>query len=63
MNKPAVMFFIKIAALFAWSPVRDSGVWMYEQNEITGKRRATRYNYNVWQPLDANWLKGKGHDR
>lgn len=47
---------------FAWREVRDSGVWLYEENEITGARRALRVS-RCYQPQDFDWLDGGGFDR
>lgn len=41
---------------FAWKQVRDSGVYVYEENTITGQRRALPYSL-AYQPLDREWLR------
>jgi len=50
-----------IRSLFAWCPVRDSGVWLYLENSVTGQRAARRIS-KTHQPLDFDWLDaGRGH--
>jgi hypothetical protein len=44
-----------LKSLFAWRHAFDAGVFTYEQNEITGKRRAFRCS-NGYSPLDMQWL-------
>ena len=43
---------------FAWRQVRDSGVYIYEENEITGQRRVIPYSL-AYQPLDRVWLANR----
>ncbi len=51
-----------IRSLFAWRTVRVAGVYAYEQNAITGARRAVRINSGGHSPVDLDWLDaGKGH--
>lgn len=45
-----------LRTIFGWRLVRDSGAWVYEENVITGERRATRIAGSGWQPIDAAWL-------
>lgn len=45
-------------SLLAWRVVDDTGVWIYEQNSITGNRRIVRRSYSVHQPVNRAWLKG-----
>lgn len=49
-----------LRSLFAWKMVRDSGVWLYYENAITGERTATRYSA-CFQPLDLEWLDRKSY--
>jgi hypothetical protein len=46
----------RIRSWFAWKDIRDSGVWLYQENTITGSRRAIRLS-RTWQPLDVEWLE------
>lgn len=48
----------RIRAAFAWKQVRDSGVYVYEENTITGERRAIPYSL-AYQPLDREWLANR----
>lgn len=43
-------------SLFAWRVVNASGVWQYEINRITGKRRAYRRFSGGYTPLNWEWL-------
>jgi len=43
-------------ALFGWRSVGQTGVWDYQQNAATGKRRAVRINRGGHQPQDHIWL-------
>lgn len=47
-----------IKVQFAWEIVRDSGVYVYEENAITGERRAIPYSL-AYQPLDREWLRNR----
>jgi len=42
-------------SLFAWREVRNSGVWSYFENDVTGRRKAQRIS-GSYQPLDFDWL-------
>lgn len=42
-------------APFAWRDVRDQGVWLYQQNAVTGARRAVRIS-RCGQPIDFAWI-------
>lgn len=48
-------------SLLAWRTVRDSGVWLYKENTVTGRRKAFRYA----DALSAARLRlaGSGHWR
>lgn len=46
-----------VRSLFAWRVVRDTGVWVYQENAVTGRRRVLRFG-DGWQPVDAAWLGG-----
>ena len=51
-----------IRSLFAWRLVKVSGVYGYEQNTVTGARRAVRVNSGGYSPVDLDWLDaGNGH--
>lgn len=43
-------------SLFAWRPVRNTGVWLYEQNSVTGRRRAIDAG-GCYQPLDRSFMR------
>lgn len=43
-------------SLFAWRPIRNTGVWLYEQNNVTGQRRAIDAG-GCWQPLDWDFMR------
>ena len=45
-----------LKSLFAWRPVRNTGVWLYEENEITGQRCATEIG-SCWQPLNHSFMR------
>lgn len=45
-----------IATPFSWEDVRDSGVWLYQENKITGARRALPLCEGGYQPQDLEWL-------
>jgi len=49
-----------IRAWFAWRHVFAAGCWLYEVNEITGKRRARSLS-GGYSPLAWEWLlSGRG---
>lgn len=51
-----------LRALFGWHDVRCSGVWLYQENAVTGARRARRVLTGLHQPIDFDWLDaGAGH--
>ena len=45
-----------LKSLFAWHAVRNSGVWLYSENRVTGQRCATLRS-TCFQPLDHQWLR------
>ncbi|MFP5434217.1 MAG: hypothetical protein ACLGIM_14040 [Alphaproteobacteria bacterium] len=45
-----------LRSLFAWRIASFAGVWRYEINVITGKRRASREFIGGYSPLDWDWL-------
>jgi hypothetical protein len=51
----------QLLAGFAWRDKHDTGVWIYQENTITGKRRAVRVG-GGWQPLRSSWLNGGAWD-
>jgi hypothetical protein len=51
-----------LKSLFAWESVRWAGCYLYEENRITGRRRATTITSGGYSPIDFDWLDGgKGH--
>lgn len=54
--------FTWLRSLFAWEFVGELGVWRYEQNRITGARRA--YNLSgMHGPKHSQWLAGGAWER
>jgi hypothetical protein len=49
-------------AFFAWETHRDTGVWLYQQNKVTGARRVVRVHFSGYQPVDLRWLSRKNRD-
>ena len=45
-----------LRAPFCWAERRDSGVWIYEENTVTGERRAI-WRPGCYQPLHHAWLR------
>jgi hypothetical protein len=45
-----------LKSLFAWRRVDRGSGWAYEENRITGERRAFRFA-SGHQPLDSRWLR------
>jgi len=45
-------------SLFAWHLVENSGVWLYWENTVTGRRDITRGNSGGHQPRNDEWLSG-----
>lgn len=48
-----------VRSLFAWREVFRAGVWAYEENAVTGARRARRYLGYGYSPKATNWLEGR----
>lgn len=48
-----------IRSLFAWRDAFSTGKWLYQQNAVTGARRALEQTAG-YQPLNARWLNGDG---
>lgn len=48
-----------LASTFAWRHVQTKGVWRYEENSVTGERRALRDQPWGHSPLDEAWLGGR----
>jgi hypothetical protein len=44
-----------LKALFGWRTIAATGVWRYQQNIVTGWRRAVRCG-SGYQPRDVRWL-------
>ena len=42
-----------------WLTVHDTGVWRYQENAVTGRRRILRVNLNGYQPINASWVEGQ----
>ncbi len=49
-------------SLFAWQHIGDLGVWRYEENTITGARRAIRLD-GLNGPWNSQWLAGGNWER
>lgn len=47
-----------LKSLFAWREVFRTGVWVCEENRVTGKRRVWRWNISGHSPKPTGWLKG-----
>jgi hypothetical protein len=45
-----------LRALFVWRDVRDNGTWAYQENAVTGARRAVRIGA-CYSPKDMDWLE------
>jgi hypothetical protein len=45
-----------LQSLFAWRAVRATGVWVYLENTVTGRRKAIKTG-GCYQPLDHEWLR------
>lgn len=60
MKRKLMRLFINLAIFFAWKTVIDTGIWVYEENEITRKRRCFRKfnSRHVYQPCDMRWVMG-----
>lgn len=43
---------------FRWKTVRDTGVFLYQENAVTGRRRVRRYRPDGYQPVNQRWLDG-----
>jgi hypothetical protein len=43
-------------SFFSWKPYRDTGIWRYEENAVSGKRRAIKVG-PCFQPLMLDWLR------
>ena len=44
-----------IKGIFAWRIVRDTGVWTYWENPVTGAREA-RWSGGCYQPVNYDFL-------
>lgn len=45
-----------LRSLFAWRVVRQSGVWVYCENSVTG-RRSARWRGGCYGPLDRTFMR------
>lgn len=43
-------------SLFAWRAVRSTGVWLYRENAVTGRRQALKISA-CWGPLDHAFIR------
>lgn len=54
-----VGIWLQLRGMFSWRMVRDSGVWAYYENSLTGERKAVDKG-GCWQPIDWKWLAERG---
>jgi hypothetical protein len=54
-----------VRSLFAWRTIRDTGIWIYQENVVTGERRALRHVgvAKCYQPVAHHWLQGRDWDQ
>ena len=46
-------------SIFAWrDALTNSPIWLYQENSVTGARRAIRIGRGSWSPLNWHWLRG-----
>lgn len=50
------LIMILFLAPFHWRYRFAAGVWRYDENTMTGRRRAVRAYSGGYSPLDATWL-------
>lgn len=43
-----------------WRTAHDTGVWRYQENTATGRRRILRVSCDGYQPIDASWVERQG---
>lgn len=48
-----------IKSLFAWRVVRETPVWIYMENTVTGRRKAIEIAGAGWQPVAVTWLQDR----
>lgn len=49
-----------LRSLFAWDEIRNTGVWSYQVNAVTGGRRVRRrleFVAGGYQPVDLVWVR------
>ena len=51
-----------LRSLFAWRDAFCTGVWLYQENSVTGRRRLVRVLDHGHQPIDRRWLAGHSSD-
>lgn len=51
-----------IKSLFAWQTIAEHGVYAYQENGVTGARRAIRVIFGGYSPLAQGWLDGGSFD-
>lgn len=47
-----------LRSLFAWRIVRETPVYVYQENTVTGRRRAVRVVPGGYVPINEQWLEG-----
>lgn len=52
-----------LRALFAWERVMTAGAYGYDENTVTGARRAVRLFRGGHSPVDTHWIDGEGWPR
>ena len=58
LNRPKPgHFIIWLRSFGRWRTVADLGAWRYQENTVTGQRRALRI-YTGYSALDSAWLNG-----
>ena len=43
-------------SLFAWETDFEAGIYAYQENRVTGARRARRVVVGGWSPINWGWL-------
>jgi hypothetical protein len=57
-TRPPSPIALWLRGLFGWKVVKDTGVWVYLENSVTGARRVSRGSWVGYQPIDRYWLAG-----
>jgi len=58
MSKPSLLD--HLLAPFAWRTVREKGGYAYQENDLTGARRAVRLQNKGYTPCDLGWVETGG---